>query len=108
MFWLIYAVDRELVYPKQLDAIIPMWLNHVMVSDEDSIDLTLLLKQIVRAHMLQEQHFITFVLCFVSSNLLRFCVKALEYKFAIMAFFSAGIRCLQITLVCVIVVLDIF
>jgi len=30
---MIYAVDRELVYPKRLDAIIPTWLNHVMVSD---------------------------------------------------------------------------
>ena len=24
-------VDRELVFPKHLDAIIPPWLNHVMV-----------------------------------------------------------------------------
>jgi len=32
MFWMIYAVDRELVYPKILDKIIPSWLNHVMVS----------------------------------------------------------------------------
>ena len=29
---MIYAVDRELVYPKHLDALIPQWLNHVMVS----------------------------------------------------------------------------
>ncbi|KAL4218023.1 hypothetical protein ACF0H5_022761 [Mactra antiquata] len=28
-FWGIYAVDRELVYPKRLDKIIPLWLNHV-------------------------------------------------------------------------------
>lgn len=28
---MIYAFDRELVYPKRLDAIIPTWLNHVMV-----------------------------------------------------------------------------
>ena len=25
-------VDRELVFPKHLDSIIPPWLNHVMVS----------------------------------------------------------------------------
>lgn len=30
-FWGIYAVDRELVYPKELDKIIPAWLNHIMV-----------------------------------------------------------------------------
>lgn len=29
-FWTIYAVDRELVYPKQLDGIIPQWQNHAM------------------------------------------------------------------------------
>ncbi|XP_048729132.1 androgen-induced gene 1 protein-like isoform X2 [Ostrea edulis] len=29
-FWGIYAVDRELVYPKELDKIIPAWLNHIM------------------------------------------------------------------------------
>ncbi|BFZ21243.1 hypothetical protein BsWGS_24282 [Bradybaena similaris] len=29
-FWLLYAVDRELVFPKRLDAIIPLWLNHVL------------------------------------------------------------------------------
>lgn len=31
VFWMIYAVDRELVYPKVLDKFIPVWLNHVMV-----------------------------------------------------------------------------
>lgn len=30
---MIYAIDRELVYPKYLDEIIPSWLNHVMVGD---------------------------------------------------------------------------
>lgn len=29
-FWGIYAIDRELVYPKALDKVIPSWLNHVM------------------------------------------------------------------------------
>lgn len=29
-FWGIYAVDRELVYPKALDKVIPQWLNHIM------------------------------------------------------------------------------
>lgn len=31
-FWSIYAYDRELVFPKVLDDIIPTWLNHAMVS----------------------------------------------------------------------------
>lgn len=30
LFWGLYAIDRELVYPKHLDEIIPNWLNHVM------------------------------------------------------------------------------
>ncbi|XP_035659014.1 androgen-induced gene 1 protein-like isoform X1 [Branchiostoma floridae] len=29
LFWALYAVDRELVYPSALDAVIPKWLNHV-------------------------------------------------------------------------------
>ncbi|XP_061179625.1 androgen-induced gene 1 protein-like isoform X2 [Saccostrea echinata] len=29
-FWGIYAIDRELVYPKELDKVIPSWLNHIM------------------------------------------------------------------------------
>ncbi|XP_071401058.1 androgen dependent TFPI regulating protein 1 [Centroberyx affinis] len=29
-FWSIYAYDRELVYPKYLDDIIPVWLNHAL------------------------------------------------------------------------------
>ena len=33
-FWGIYAVDRELVYPKALDKLIPPWLNHIMVRIE--------------------------------------------------------------------------
>ena len=28
-FWIIYAIDRELVYPKSLDDIIPYWTNHI-------------------------------------------------------------------------------
>ncbi|KAF5270682.1 hypothetical protein FQA39_LY01420 [Lamprigera yunnana] len=29
-FWAIYAIDRELVFPKALDAFFPAWLNHIM------------------------------------------------------------------------------
>lgn len=29
-FWALYAVDRELVFPKALDEYFPSWLNHVM------------------------------------------------------------------------------
>jgi hypothetical protein len=30
LFWAIWSVDRELVFPKIYDAIIPVWQNHVM------------------------------------------------------------------------------
>ncbi|XP_005993637.1 androgen-dependent TFPI-regulating protein isoform X2 [Latimeria chalumnae] len=29
-FWSLYIYDRDLVYPKMLDEIIPLWLNHAM------------------------------------------------------------------------------
>ncbi|XP_043382671.1 androgen-dependent TFPI-regulating protein-like isoform X2 [Chelonia mydas] len=29
-FWTLYAYDRELVYPKELDETTPSWLNHTM------------------------------------------------------------------------------
>lgn len=31
-FWTLYTYNRELVYPKRLDGVIPLWLNHAMVS----------------------------------------------------------------------------
>ena len=31
-FWGIYAIDRELIYPEVLDAIIPSVVNHILVS----------------------------------------------------------------------------
>ncbi|GAV03309.1 hypothetical protein RvY_13752-1 [Ramazzottius varieornatus] len=30
MFWAIYAVDRELIFPQFLDDLFPAWANHVM------------------------------------------------------------------------------
>ncbi|OQV12750.1 putative Androgen-induced 1 [Hypsibius exemplaris] len=30
MFWAIYAVDRELIFPQFLDDVFPAWANHVM------------------------------------------------------------------------------
>lgn len=30
MFWGLYAIDRELIFPKSLDEFIPGWQNHVM------------------------------------------------------------------------------
>jgi len=30
-FWILYAVDRELVFPKRMDAIVPGWANHLWV-----------------------------------------------------------------------------
>lgn len=32
-FWILFLYDRELVYPKALDGIFPVWLNHAMVSE---------------------------------------------------------------------------
>lgn len=29
-FWGIWAVDRELIFPKALDSFFPSWLNHVL------------------------------------------------------------------------------
>ncbi|XP_028593565.2 androgen-dependent TFPI-regulating protein [Podarcis muralis] len=30
LFWAVYLYDREFVYPKSLDAFLPLWLNHAM------------------------------------------------------------------------------
>ncbi|XP_049856038.1 androgen-induced gene 1 protein-like isoform X1 [Schistocerca gregaria] len=32
-FWSLYAIDRELVFPKAADTFFPWWLNHVMHSN---------------------------------------------------------------------------
>lgn len=29
-FWALYAIDRELVFPKALDRLVPFWLNHML------------------------------------------------------------------------------
>jgi len=29
MFWILYGINRELIFPKALDAFFPSWLNHV-------------------------------------------------------------------------------
>lgn len=29
-FWSIWAIDRELIFPKALDPFFPSWLNHVL------------------------------------------------------------------------------
>ena len=30
-------INRELIYPKELDAIVPLWLNHFLVSHQSSL-----------------------------------------------------------------------
>ncbi|XP_054448054.1 androgen-dependent TFPI-regulating protein [Pteronotus mesoamericanus] len=30
LFWILFLYDRELIYPKFLDGLFPMWLNHTM------------------------------------------------------------------------------
>ncbi|XP_020617778.1 androgen-induced gene 1 protein-like isoform X2 [Orbicella faveolata] len=33
-FWGIYMIDRNLIFPVAMDAIIPPWLNHLLVSEK--------------------------------------------------------------------------
>ncbi|XP_063243481.1 androgen-dependent TFPI-regulating protein-like [Bacillus rossius redtenbacheri] len=33
VFWTLYTLDRELVYPTPIDAVLPRWLNHAMHTD---------------------------------------------------------------------------
>uniref|UniRef100_A0A7M4E1K5 Androgen dependent TFPI regulating protein n=1 Tax=Crocodylus porosus TaxID=8502 RepID=A0A7M4E1K5_CROPO len=46
-FWTLYTYNRELVYPKSLDGIIPMWLNHAV---HTAIVVLALLEMIVTPH----------------------------------------------------------
>ncbi|XP_033099702.1 androgen-dependent TFPI-regulating protein-like [Anneissia japonica] len=32
VFWILYSIDRELIFPASFDAIFPSWLNHIMHS----------------------------------------------------------------------------
>ncbi|XP_076874926.1 androgen dependent TFPI regulating protein 1 isoform X2 [Brachyhypopomus gauderio] len=45
-FWSLYAYNRELVYPKYIDEIIPLWLNHAL----HSVVFPLLLLQMFLQH----------------------------------------------------------
>ncbi|XP_036270689.1 androgen-induced gene 1 protein isoform X10 [Pipistrellus kuhlii] len=38
VFWIIYAYDREMIYPKLLDNFIPGWLNHGMSTDDQTLE----------------------------------------------------------------------
>ncbi|XP_073895187.1 androgen-dependent TFPI-regulating protein isoform X2 [Macaca fascicularis] len=31
-FWILFLYNRDLIYPKVLDTVIPAWLNHAMIS----------------------------------------------------------------------------
>lgn len=33
LFWLLYSIDRELVFPKAVDSFFPWWLNHFVHSN---------------------------------------------------------------------------
>ena len=37
VFWIIYAIDRELIFPTFLDQIIPSLVNHILVSYKKEI-----------------------------------------------------------------------
>lgn len=47
MFWLLYAVDRELVLPKSLDVFFPTWHNHIL---HTNIMIFILLEMILTYH----------------------------------------------------------
>ncbi|KAI4552661.1 hypothetical protein MJT46_017312 [Ovis ammon polii x Ovis aries] len=36
-FWIIFLYDRELIYPKVLDTVFPVWLNHAMCVKEKQV-----------------------------------------------------------------------
>uniref|UniRef100_A0A670XNY4 Androgen dependent TFPI regulating protein n=1 Tax=Pseudonaja textilis TaxID=8673 RepID=A0A670XNY4_PSETE len=39
-FWSMYLYDRDLLYPKYMDSIIPGWVNHGMVSKKKQLNIT--------------------------------------------------------------------
>ncbi len=30
MFWTLYSIDRKLIFPEHMDAVIPVYVNHIM------------------------------------------------------------------------------
>ncbi|XP_043566024.1 uncharacterized protein LOC122559975 isoform X1 [Chiloscyllium plagiosum] len=66
-FWILYAYDRELVYPEILDTIIPTWLNHAM----HTVVLLLLMLEliVVQHHWPSHKGCLTVLITFCSSYL---------------------------------------
>ncbi|WAR17127.1 AIG1-like protein [Mya arenaria] len=85
-FWGIYAVDRELVYPKKLDELIPQWLNHTMHS---TVLPFLLIEKIVVYHEYPtRRRGMSILLAFA---LLYLCWSCITYAGSIT---NAGISCI--------------
>lgn len=66
-FWALYAVDRELILPKALDAYFPTWLNHIM---HTNIVIFILADLVTSFRMYPTKKFgmsilTTFMLCYV-------------------------------------------
>lgn len=66
-FWALYAVDRELILPRSLDAYFPTWLNHVM---HTNIVIFILIELATSFRMYPSRNFglsilCTFMLCYV-------------------------------------------
>lgn len=43
-FWTIYAIDRELIFPRVLDAVCPSWVNHAL---HTSVSISALIELVV-------------------------------------------------------------
>ncbi|XP_068621915.1 androgen-dependent TFPI-regulating protein-like isoform X1 [Battus philenor] len=46
MFWCVYAVDRELVFPEVYDAVVPWWFNHCV---HTNISIVILIETLLQA-----------------------------------------------------------
>lgn len=47
LFWSLYAIDRELVFPKIMDSFLPNWLNHCL---HTNVFLTIALEMFLNHH----------------------------------------------------------
>ncbi|ESO04437.1 hypothetical protein HELRODRAFT_136306, partial [Helobdella robusta] len=67
-FWILYAIDREVIYPKSLDAILPFWFNHLLHSI--TIPLTLADRYIIKTCYPEFKRGISATLLFMATYLL--------------------------------------
>lgn len=46
MFWCVYAIDRELVFPQVYDEVVPWWFNHCV---HTNITIVLLIETLLQS-----------------------------------------------------------